>query len=630
MKNIVLSFFIKICSCLLLCLALFTSSCHKYLDIIPDDVATIDNAFTLRQEALKYLATCYSYLPDEADYNANPAIGGGDEVWLSETFSSVSSDPIRIAKGYQNATSPYMGNWGNMYKAIRDCNIFLDNIDKVVDLEPYEKKRWKAEVKFLKGYYHWLLLRMYGPIPVVDINPPITATAEQVKVFRQPVDSVVSYISHLFDAAAADLPLIITNTTNELGRITKPAALAIKAKLLVTAASPLFNGNAVYAGFQGSDGVSLFNTTYDAGKWQKAVGACKAAIAACDSAGLKLYQFNDPLVSLDKDLTIQMSIRNAVCAKWNEELIWGNSTARGNGWVQRMACPKLDPARLGNADPLGELAPTLKMADLFYSKNGVPINEDKAYDYNNRYKTRRVTANEGKFLQADYETAALNFDREPRYYADMSFDGDRWFKQDGTWDVQCKFGQNQSQKDVQGFSMTGYFTKKTVSWKFVINEGQSTSTEEYPWPTMRLADLYLLYAEALNEASDAPSADAFNYINKVRQRAGITSVQEAWTNHSRNSSKYTTKAGFRDIVQQERLIEMAFEGSRFWDLRRWKKSTTELNKTVTGWNIPASATASYYIPVTLYTQSFTDKDYFWPISANDLLINPHLVQNKGW
>jgi hypothetical protein len=615
---------------LLLSLAVLTGGCQKYLNIIPDDVATIDNAFTLRQEAIKYLATCYSYLPDEADYNMNPAIGGGDEVWLSETFSSVSGDPIRIAKGYQNATAPYMGIWANMYKAIRDCNIFLDNVDKVVDLQPYEKKRWIAEVKFLKGYYHWLLLRMYGPIPVVDVNLPVTATAREVQVYRQPVDSVVNYIARLFDQAAPDLPLTITSTANELGRLTKPAALAIKARLLVTAASPLFNGNAFYAGFQGSNGIPLFSSTYDPAKWQKAADACRSAITACDSAGLKLYRFNDPLVSLDDKLSTQMSIRNAVCAKWNEELIWGSSNARGDAWVQRMACPKLDPARLGNADPLGELAPTLKMAELFYTAHGVPINEDRSYDYNDRYKPRKATGDDAPFLQENYETAGLNFDREPRYYADLSFDGDRWFKLDGTWDVQCKFGQNQSQKDVQGFSMTGYFTKKTVSWKFVINEGQSTSTEEYPWPTMRLADLYLLYAEALNEAADVPPADAFVYINKVRDRAGIGSVQDAWTNYSKTPSKYTTKSGFRDIVQQERGIEMAFEGSRFWDLRRWKRSGIELNKTVTGWNIPAAATNSYYIPVTLYTQSFTDRDYLWPIASDDLLVNPHLIQNRGW
>jgi len=610
--------------------AAFLSGCKKYLDIVPDDVATIDNAFTIRQEAIKYLGTCYSYLPDDANFNSNPALGGGDELCVSEAFSSVSTDPIKIAKGYQNATSPYMAIWGMMYAAIRDCNIFLDNVDKVVDLEPFEKTRWKAEVTFLKGYYHWLLLRAYGPIPLVKVNLPITATASQVKVYRQPVDSVVAYIALLFDSAANNLPSTISNTTNELGRVTKPIAMAMKARLLVTAASPLFNGNSFYAGFQGNNGVTLFNPTADVKKWQLAADACMAAIQACESVGIRLYTFSDQLVAMDSTKSLQMSIRNAVCGKWNQELIWGNSFHRGTGLTQRMACPKLDPSRLGNGDPLGELAPPIKIAELFYSRNGVPIEEDMSYDYANRYKVTTISQNDSELLQAGYQTAALNIGREARYYADMSFDGDRWFKQDGTWNVQAKFGQNQSQKDIQGYSMTGYFTKKTVSWKFVINEGQSTSTEEYPWPIMRLADLYLLYAEALNEAAGTPPSEAFTYINKVRARAGLPTVQDAWTNYSKSPAKYTTQAGFRDIVQRERMIEMAFEGGRFWDLRRWKRATLELNKPITGWNIPGSTTDAYYIPVVQYTQHFSDRDCLWPISSNDLLVNPNIVQNRGW
>jgi len=606
------------------------AGCKKYLDIVPDDVATVDNAFTLRQEAIKYLGTCYSYLPDEATFGNTPALGGGDELWLNENFNSISTDPIKIAKGFQNATAPYMETWQSMYKAIRDCNIFLDNIDKVVDLEPYERTRWIAEVRFLKGYYHWLLFRMYGPIPVVDVNLPITATASQVKVFRQPVDSVVNYIAGLFDSAAAQLPLTISNTTNELGRVTKPAALAIKARLLVTAASPLFNGNGYYAGFAGSNGVPLFKPAYDPEKWQRAAAACKEAITVAASAGLQLYTFSDPLYVYDSVITRQMSIRNAICQKWNQELIWGNSSSRGTQLVQRMACPKLDPDKLGNGDPLGEMAPPLKIAEEFYTRNGVPIDEDKTWDYLHRYNVRTVDYADSEVLQDGYQTAGLNFDREPRYYADVSFDGDRWYKQDGVWNVQCKFGQNQSQKNISGYSMTGYFTKKTVSWKFIINEGQSTSTEEYPWPIIRMADLYLLYAEALNEASTAPPAEAFSYINKVRSRAGLPTVEDAWTGYSRTPSKYTTTAGFRDIVQRERLIEMAFEGSRFWDLRRWKTASVELNRNITGWNIPASSTAGYYVPVVLFGQHFNDRDYLWPINANELLINPNLVQNRGW
>src|SRR5690606_6599447 len=107
--------------------------------------------------------------------------------------------------------------------------------------------------------------------------------------------------------------------------------------------------------------------------------------------------------------------------------------------------------------------------------------------------------------------------------------------------------------------------------------------EEYPWPMMRLADLYLIYAEALNESS-GPSEEVFLYLDKIRERAGLKGVKESWTNYSKNPTKPTSKEGLRDIIRRERNIEMCFEGSRFWDLRRWKLAAQELNKNITGWD----------------------------------------------
>lgn len=609
---------------------IFLSGCQKYLNIVPDDVPTIENAFTLRQEAIKYLGTCYSYLPNGTDFGSNSGISAGGEYWINPSFTNVGMDGIKIIEGFQNSNSPYMSNWNTMYQAIRDCNIFLDNVNNVVDLQPYEKKRWIGEVTFLKGYYHWLLFQQYGPVPVVDVNLPISASPDEVRVTRFPVDSVVNYIVSLFDEAAEDLPLTILDATDELGRITKPAALAIKARVLTTAASPLFNGNTYYSGLKNQDGQLLFSSTYDATKWKRAADACAAAIKVCDSASISLYTFSDPQTSIDETLTTQMSIRNALCAKWNQELIWGDATHRANDDVQRFACPRLDPARIGNDNPQGELAPSLQTVEGFYTKNGVPVDEDKTWDYSNRYRPKTIPDEDGETLQNGYETAQMNLDREPRFYADLSFDGDRWWKQDGSWDVQCKQGQNQAQKNVENFSTTGYFTKKIVSWKFVIQEGQSTSTEDYPWPVMRLADLYLLYAESLNESYPTPPDEAFTYINKVRERAGLPTVQEAWTQYSRVPSEYTTQVGFRKIIQQERLNELAFEGRRFWDLQRWKRLSANLNKPITGWNILASTESGYYVPVTLFTPSFNEKNYLWPISDNDILINKKLVQNTGW
>ncbi|HEY9560533.1 MAG TPA: RagB/SusD family nutrient uptake outer membrane protein, partial [Anseongella sp.] len=180
------------------------SACN-YLDVVPDNVATVEYAFRMRSQAEKYLFTCYSYLPKYGNWGNNPGLLTGDEIWLFfpyQTAPNVSRPPDvwEVARGNQNILSPYLDYWdgGNggrsMFEAIRDCNTFLENIHSVPDMEEPEKKRWIAEVKFLKAYYHWFLFRMYGPIPIMDKNFPISSTPEQVQVYREPVDSVVNYI----------------------------------------------------------------------------------------------------------------------------------------------------------------------------------------------------------------------------------------------------------------------------------------------------------------------------------------------------------------------------------------------------------------------------------------------------
>ncbi len=121
------------------------------------------------------------------------------------------------------------------------------------------------------------------------------------------------------------------------------------------------------------------------------------------------------------------------------------------------------------------------------------------------------------------------------------------------------------------------------------------------------------------------------YLNLIRERAGLSSVESSWTNFSTNPSKYTTKDGLRDIIRQERSIEMAFEGSRFWDLRRWKTAPQELSKAIYGWDIQQPTYEDYNRRVLLYSPQFiAPRDYFWPIAEANLQVNPNLVQNPGW
>ena len=615
-------------------------SCSNYLDIVPDGVATLENAFKMRTTAERFFFTCYSYLPAHGEVGYNPGFVAGDEMWFPE---AVTSNGKEIAHGNQKVVNPYMNYWegtnaaSNLYQAIRDCNIFLENIDAVPDMETWEKVRWSAEVKFLKAYYHYYLFRMYGPIPLVRENLPISASVEEVQVPRDPVDDCVDYIVALLDEAAAELPDRIEDEVAELGRISKAIALAVKAEVLITAASPLFNGNADYAGLVGPDGVALFNTTFDPAKWERAAAACKAAIDLSESLGYTLYHYEPQFSQYDLSpaTLTQMSIRNAVCEPWNTEVIWGDINSRAQG-IQEGSTPRgLDPANITNSQTSGHYGVPLKIAHLFYSQNGVPIDEDVTWDYANRFELRTGDEANKFYIRQGYTTAALNFDREPRFYASLGFDGGVWYGQ-GRFDdkasnlfyVSSRRGGPASMIQNTQYSVTGYWPKKVVHFQNVIGTNAYT-VQRYPWPLVRLASVYLYYAEALNEVH-GPTEEALYYVDRVRERAGLAGVAEAWTNFSSDPNKFRSKDGFRDIIQQERLIELALEAQRFWDLRRWKRATDELNKPITGWDLQQEDPAAYYREVTVFEQRFTTRDYLWPINESEILSNQSLVQNPGW
>ena len=177
------------------------SSCNKYMDIVPDNVPQLENAFASRVMAERYLSTCYSWIPAGFDLQSNPALFAGDELWLNSTYDeNTGYSNWRIAKGNQNSNSPLNNYWDganqakNLWRAIRDCNIFLENIGKVPDMDEFEIQRWAAEVNFLKAYYHYYLLRMYGPIPIQDVNLPVTIDPSETQVERKPVDECFNYI----------------------------------------------------------------------------------------------------------------------------------------------------------------------------------------------------------------------------------------------------------------------------------------------------------------------------------------------------------------------------------------------------------------------------------------------------
>jgi hypothetical protein len=665
---------------------LMLGSCADYLDVVPDNIATLDIVFNNKATAEKYLATCYSFVPEYGNIRDNPGMAAGHETWHythtgDQYFNNM--EAFQIALGRQNTTGPINDYWDGergakpMFRAIRECNIFLEyvsDLNRVKDLGIYERRRWIAEAKVLKAFYHYYLFQLYGPIPIVDTYVPVSAPQEDVKVTRVSVNEAVEYMVKLIDDSYQELPAQIYLVGQELGRLTQPAALAIKAKILLLAASPLFNGNAKYANFRNKKGENLIDQVYKREKWVAAANAAKEAIDAALANGHDLYDFNEiSAIKLPEELHYGMNVRGAVTDRFNKELVWGLGQQTWGLQGDAMAClrPNMDQGSKVTAGVLqwncrATYAPTLETAEIFYSNNGVPIHEDVDWDANgyylNRYSVEAIPTGGplgtyGYNMKADVgsgltHTAVLNFRREPRFYGSLGFDGGTWF---GHGWISVASGSTVNYVDAKKwkesgskwgslYSITGYFAKKLVPYKNEITSQQQIIWE-YPFPIIRLADLYLMYAEALNETAEdggTPPPDVYSYLRLVRERAGLKQgvlgqtvdvgdVRAAWSAYSTDPDKPLYKEGMREIVRQERQIELALEGQQYFDLRRWCTAETELSKPVRGWNINGETVEDYYNVTVIYNpQPFMNRDYLWPIKENDLQIDNKLIQTYGW
>lgn len=625
---------------LVLSLMLGGTSCSDYLDIVPEGTPTVDNAFSNRINSFKFLHTCYSYLPD---FSNGSSLGflAGDEHWLMPKGTGFIDQRIginawEIGRGAQNSNSPYQNYWdGSMWKAIRNCNIFLENIHKPLDLDDYERNRWISEVKFLKAYYHFFLLQLYGPIPIMDQNIGTDSDIDVVRRYRDPFDDVVNYIANLLDESLEFLPERIMDEGAEMGRITQPIAKAVKAQLLLLAASPLFNGNVDYAEVKDNQGRAIFPTAYDETKWQRAAEACKDAIEAAEAADHELYYFKDAIKISDATRKL-LDIGEAVTERWNQEIIWGDVHNVNNLQTQSMA--KMTTGSYYECRSV--LGPTLTVAEQFYSSNGVPIDEDNSEfwtnEYPNRYKPRLITdeGNNKYYFELGAETATLHFNREPRFYASLSFDRGTWYGSGYKNDSQSSLGKYRFRRlEISGMrtsedhSYTGYLNKKVCSYKSNLS-GSAWVPYRYAFPIIRLSDLYLMYAEALNETMATPNDEVFKYIDLVRERAGLKGVKESWANYSKYPNKPNTREGMREIIRAERLNELACEGKRFFDMRRWK---IELPSQIRGWNIKGENPETFYRVTVLFERpKYSYKDFLWPISVGAIQKDPNLVQNPGW
>lgn len=598
----------KILSILAILVLTVTTSCKKYLDQVPNDRLTLNETFKNRSSAEKFLANIYNNIPDEfgqrnpgGNRNAGLWTGASDEADYDWGF--VQSNDVNI--GNWDANSGFVSDyWTNYYKGIRSASFFIANVDNVQDMTPQLKEQYKAEAKALRGMFYYYLMRIYGPLVITGetvISPD--APFSDVQLPRSSFDECVSYVETELKGAADQLPVAPNNDSN-YGRITKGIALAFRAQTLLLAASPLYNGNTDEAALKNADGKQLISQTSDITKWKKAADAYKEFINEFVPGTYDLFRKNDAAGNFDPYL----SCRDIWLTDWNKEVI----LARANN---SLGSRQYEMTPYHNGAPSekrgsGGLGATQNIVDAFFMANGKSIT-----DPGSGYVSTGNSATANKYTKAGIYNQWVN--REPRFYVDITYNGSTWLNtNDGEVTTEL-YNHGNSGKSTGGndYTPTGYVVRKMMglgNW----NVGGRTLM------LLRLANIYMDYIEALNEATPG-DADILKYLNLIRDRAGVPLY---------GSSDLLAPVGqdaMRIAIRKERRVELAFENVRFFDVRRWKIAEQTDNGPIYGLKISADL-ADFLTVVPFETRVFNKRHYFFPIPQKDVDTDKKLVQNPGW
>ncbi len=586
---------------LLAALCISASSCMKdYLKKAPDEDLDIKKVFSERKFAESFLTSAYNNIPvmlGAADWDQrNPYTGASDEMEI--TFLGAYSHLLN--SGAWSPNDYYPDIWGFMYEGIRKTNIFLENVSKV-PMDETEKSRWVGEATFLRAFFHFMLARIYGPIPIGD--HAYALSEDYTKIRRQPLEKVISFIVTECDKAATMLEWRVA--PDKYGRITRPAALALKAQALLYLASPLWNGNPDYVNFKDKDGTLLF-PAYDKERWRKAATAAKECIDGVEANGYGLYRAadNDPV----------KNYQNLFLDRNNMEVLFARNAGEHSHFER---CS--NPISFGGFSifcPTQELVDDYEMADgtrpiLGYNPDGSPvINPAAGYK-----ETGYTTAKHPK----DYYPAGVRnmyVNREPRFYASINFSGAIWKGRGIQFWFEGLDGRKRAGSD---YCISGYLMKKMVNPTSDIFQNRFSLNT---WIYYRVGEEYLNYAEALNEA-DGPVTDVYKYVNAIRDRSGLPSLAAGLSQDQ-----------MRDAIRHERRIELAFETHRYFDTRRWKTAAGIDSKEIHGMNIGAGTRLdddNFYKRTVIEKRVFVaPKHYLWPIQQAEINKNQNIVQNPGW
>lgn len=533
-------------------------ACNKnFLDRKPSDKITEQEVFRNIENAEKFVNVIYQSLP-------NLFKPGG--AWMlssatDETNQSIDASALSPDAGSFNNSSmspsafPMQGQWGEFYGKIRSCNLFLANYNIIPNDPNYpeRKARLRGEVLLLRAYYYFQLVIRWGDVPLLtQVQNPFD-NPDDIYYKRNTIQEVVQAIVKDLDEAAPLLPASYSGRPNNWGRASKAIALALKGRLLLYNASPLFNpGNAQ-------------------DRWAAAAEACRAAL---DTA-------------LSNGYVLNTNYSDAFTQYFSREIIWSRPApgAYRDGGIDQEMNPR-GAGGYGNINPLQELVDDYEMKE-----TGLPIS-DPASGYN---------------PQRPY----LN--RDPRFYATILYPGAIWKGR--------ALDPNDADAPRPGQVITNYWPRKYLLEN--VNLFNLTGATDRKWVLIRLAELYLNYAEALNEAN-GPAAEVNAAVNAVRRRADMPEYNGA------------SKEDRRAKIRSERRVELALEDHRFWDVRRWRIAHIVDNREVHGVKVTGTGNVTYEYPVVekrIFNAS-QDRDYWLPVPQSEIDKvagrNTEFRQNKGW
>ncbi len=537
------------------------------------------------------LQACYvdeaHFTPDWGVSNFNRSLITVDEIpgWETDWFGQATIQRL----------------WGPMYKAIRASNIFFSKIDDVEFDDAELKNKLTGEAHFWRAYYYYYLTSLYGGVPI--ITEPY-GLADEFTVARNTYEECINYIVADLDAAAS----LLGDVQSDGGHATKGAALTLKSKVLLYAASDLHNtdvfpsySNKELIGYTGGDRTA---------RWQAAKAAAKAVI------DLGTYSLYKPNPATPEEAT--QNLITYFTSKGEEEDIFVRFflPKTDEGWSNINPGLHSGPNgyhNWGNNCPLGNIVDDYEMAD------GTPFSWE-----NPEHKADPYGLFDGQ-------------KRDPRFYASVLYDGAKWrprpvdvanidpvgIIQTGAWELSAdptdlRFGLDTRNGPIEDWNggRSGYYMRKFIDQTV---DAQFTR-QDVPWRFMRLGEVYLNYAEACIELGE--DAEARKYINMLRKRAGMPDITE---------SGDALKARYRN----ERRIELAFEEHRFFDVRRWvigevgNADATKIDVKYK-WENGATATQPVYEPKVFEERIWEDKCYFFPIKRDEINKNDLLINNPGY